>query len=122
MTKARPYSSGLACRNPRGMVGDASASVAFSLPVGGVGVLAGADEFGTAIRFVVALVMGPTLLGTKFHSITSSAATSNVAGTVRPSAFAALRLMASSNLVGWRIGMSLGFAPFRIWPTMSAML
>src|SRR6516225_10757361 len=114
MTKARPYSSGLACRNPRGMVGDASASVAFSLPVGGVGVLAGADEFGTAIRFVVALVMGPTLLGTKFHSMTSSAVVSNKGGTERPSASAVLRSMARLNLVGCSIGSSPGFAPRRI--------
>jgi hypothetical protein len=34
------------------------------------------------------------------HSITSSAATSRPAGTVRPSALAVLRLMAVSNLVG----------------------
>src|SRR6266436_2989682 len=34
------------------------------------------------------------------HSITSSAATSNVSGIVRPSAFAVFRLMTSSNLVG----------------------
>ena len=34
------------------------------------------------------------------YSITSSAATSSVAGTVRPSAFAALRLMTNSNFVG----------------------
>src|SRR3977135_3279729 len=33
------------------------------------------------------------------HSITSSAATSSVGGTVRPSAFAVLRLISSSNLV-----------------------
>src|SRR5262249_8675398 len=35
-----------------------------------------------------------------FHSITSSASASSVAGTSRPSAFAALRLMTSSYLVG----------------------
>ena len=52
------------------------------------------------------------------HSITSSAATSRVAGTVRPSAFAALRLITSSNLVGCINGMSLGFAPLRIWSAM----
>jgi len=34
------------------------------------------------------------------YSITSWAATSNVFGTVRPSALAVLRLMTSSNLVG----------------------
>ena len=41
---------------------------------------------------------------------------------MRPSAFAVLRLMASSNLVGRRMGMSAGFAPLRIWPTMTATL
>src|SRR5262245_35747796 len=35
-----------------------------------------------------------------FYSITSSARVSNVDGTVRPSAFALLRLMTSSNFVG----------------------
>ena len=34
------------------------------------------------------------------YSITSSAAASSLSGTVRPSAFAVLRLMASSNFVG----------------------
>ena len=36
----------------------------------------------------------------RLYSITSSAATSKVCGTVRPSAFAVLRLMTKSNLVG----------------------
>ena len=35
-----------------------------------------------------------------FHSITSSASASSVFGTLRPSVFAVLRLMTSSNLVG----------------------
>jgi hypothetical protein len=39
---------------------------------------------------------------------------SSSGGTVRPSAFAVLRLMAKTNLVGWKMGMSAGFAPFRI--------
>jgi hypothetical protein len=37
---------------------------------------------------------------TAIHSITSSALASSVGGTVRPSAFAVLRLITSSNLVG----------------------
>jgi len=49
-----------------------------------------------------------------FHSITSSARPSMVAGTVMPSAFAVLRLITSSNLVGCSTGRSLGLAPFRI--------
>jgi hypothetical protein len=36
----------------------------------------------------------------RFYSITSSAMASNEGGTSRPSAFAVLRLMTSSNLVG----------------------
>src|SRR5262249_184669 len=48
------------------------------------------------------------------HSITSSVRASSVGGTVRPSAFAALRLMTSSNLVGCSIGRSAGLAPLKI--------
>src|SRR5215471_4198560 len=48
------------------------------------------------------------------YSITSSARASSVGGTVRPSAFAALRLMTSSNLVGCSIGRSAGLAPLKI--------
>jgi hypothetical protein len=42
------------------------------------------------------------------YSITSSSRASGVGGTVRPSAFAVLRLMTSSNLVGCSIGRSAG--------------
>src|SRR5205085_10734671 len=45
------------------------------------------------------------------HSITSSARTSKVDGTARPSALAVLRLITSSNLVGAWTGRSPGFAP-----------
>src|SRR5205807_257163 len=48
------------------------------------------------------------------HSITSSARASSVGGMVRPSVFAVLRLMTSSNLVGCWTGRSDGFAPFMI--------
>src|SRR6516165_5309108 len=48
------------------------------------------------------------------HSITSSAATSSVGGTSRPSILAVLRLIASSNIVGCSTGRSAGFAPLRI--------
>ena len=51
------------------------------------------------------------------YSITSSAMESNVGGTVRPSVFAVLRLITSSNFVGCWIGSSVGLAPFRIRPT-----
>src|SRR5262249_13628562 len=48
------------------------------------------------------------------HSITSSAATSSLSGTARPSVFAVLRFMANSYLVGCWTGSSATFAPFRI--------
>src|SRR5262249_49590326 len=51
------------------------------------------------------------------HSITSSAVASSVCGTSRRSAFAALRLMANSNLVGWTTGRSAGRAPLSTLPT-----
>ena len=51
------------------------------------------------------------------HSITSSAATSNVCGIIRPSAFAVLRLIARLNFVACWTGSSAGRAPFRIRPT-----
>src|SRR5262249_15570576 len=50
------------------------------------------------------------------HSITSSAMARSVSGTVRPSAFAVLRLRISSNLVGCWTGRSAGFSPLRIRP------
>src|SRR5262249_51761727 len=51
------------------------------------------------------------------HSITSSARASSFGGTSRPSAFAVLRLMASSNFAACSIGRSAGFAPARILAT-----
>src|SRR5215510_13407832 len=54
------------------------------------------------------------------HSITSSARASNMGGTSRPSAFAVLRLMISSNLVGCSTGRSAGTAPFKILSTKTA--
>src|SRR4029077_5255266 len=53
------------------------------------------------------------LLARAPHSITSLASASSVGGTVRPSAFAVLRLMTSSNFVGRSTGRSDGFAPLR---------
>jgi len=50
------------------------------------------------------------------YSITSSASASSVGGTARGSAFAALRLITSSNLVGCKTGRSAGLAPLRIRP------
>src|SRR5215831_4518950 len=54
------------------------------------------------------------------HSITSSARASSDGGTARPRAFAVVRLMTRSNLVGCSTGMSPGFAPRRILSTKSA--
>src|SRR6476619_8538843 len=51
------------------------------------------------------------------HSITSSARASSVSGTVRPSAFAVLRLMINSNFVGACTGRSAGFSPLRMRST-----
>src|SRR5262245_58757254 len=51
------------------------------------------------------------------HSITSSARASKVGGTSRPSAFAVLRLIVRSILVGNSIGKSPGLAPLRIRST-----
>ncbi len=48
------------------------------------------------------------------HWMTWSARTSTDCGIVRPSAFAVLRLMTSSNFVGCSTGRSAGLAPFRI--------
>jgi hypothetical protein len=51
------------------------------------------------------------------YSITSSARASSEGGTVRPSAFAVLRLITSSNLVGACTGSSPGLAPRRMRST-----
>ena len=55
-------------------------------------------------------------LGAPAHSMTLSARSSSAAGSVRPSAFAVLRLMIISNLVGCSTGRSAGFAPLRMRP------
>src|SRR6516165_6547530 len=54
------------------------------------------------------------------YSITSSARASSVGVTVRPNAFATLRLIASSNLVGACTGRSAGLAPPRMRSMYSA--
>src|SRR5262249_34600117 len=55
-----------------------------------------------------------------YHSITSSARASKVGGTSRPRAFAVLRLITSSYLVGACTGRSAGFSPLRMRSTYSA--
>src|SRR5207237_2395759 len=54
------------------------------------------------------------------HSMTSSARVRIEGGTVRPSAFAVLRLTTSSNRVGCSTGRSAGLAPLRILSTYPA--
>ena len=54
------------------------------------------------------------------YSITSSARASSVGGIVRPSAWAVLRLIASSYLVGACTGRSAGFSPLRTRSTYPA--
>jgi len=65
------------------------------------------------------LMRGQVALGQKrtVYSTTSSAIARTPDGIVRPSALAALRLMISSNLVGWATGRSAGFSPLRTRPT-----
>src|SRR5215510_7527654 len=54
------------------------------------------------------------------HSMTSSARAKTTGGMVMPSAFAVLRLMTSSNLVGNSTGKSPGLLPFKILSTYAA--
>src|SRR5262249_35744610 len=51
-----------------------------------------------------------------YHSITSSARASNVAGISTPIVLAVCRLMTSSNLVACIIGKSAAFSPLRMRP------
>ena len=55
-----------------------------------------------------------------FHSMTSSARTSNICGTSRPNAFAAWRLITNSYLVGACTGRSAGLVPLRMRSTYEA--
>ena len=50
------------------------------------------------------------------YSITSSAATSSLSGTVRPSILAVRALMTSSTLLDCTTGKSVGLAPLRMRP------
>ena len=62
----------------------------------------------------------PALAQAKHYSITSSARASTLGGIARRSAFAVLRLIASSNFVGCSTGRSDGLAPFKILSTWIA--
>ena|ERR1700730_3557256 len=59
----------------------------------------------------------PACQAKSYHSMTSSARARSEGGIARPSAFAVLRLMTSSNFVGCSTGRSDGFAPLRILST-----
>jgi len=59
----------------------------------------------------------PTALLSGPHSITSSARASRLSGTVRPSAFAVLRLITNSYFVGACTGRSAGFSPLKMRST-----
>ena len=65
----------------------------------------------------IAAVSSAVAAEASVYSITSSARASSEGGTSRPSAFAVLRLMASTSFVGNSIGKSPGLAPFRILST-----
>src|SRR5262249_35860745 len=54
------------------------------------------------------------------HSITSSARATKLLGILRPRAFAVLRLMLTSSLLGCCTGNSAGFAPLRMRSTYPA--
>src|SRR6516225_6162462 len=56
-------------------------------------------------------------LASSHYSITSSARASNVGGTVRPSAFAVLRLSTKSYLTGACTGRAVGLSPLRMRST-----
>src|SRR5262249_45954203 len=56
-----------------------------------------------------------------FHSITSSASRRKESRTVRPSAFAAIILTISSNLIGDCTGRSAGFSPRKMRSTYEAV-
>src|SRR5436190_9655453 len=61
-----------------------------------------------------------TSFGWRTHSITLSARATSNGGRSIPSVFAVLRLMLNSYLVGWKMGISAGFAPFSILSAKSA--
>src|SRR5258708_28269745 len=65
----------------------------------------------------VPLPKSATFGSAELYSITSSARTSSVGGTVRPSALAVFMLITSSNLVGCSTGRSAGLVPLRLLST-----
>src|SRR5438067_13292048 len=101
----------------RSNVGHKQASPVFcACPVLILGVLTwlGSPADGTPayFQFRIASNGGPYLRSER-HSMTLSARTRMVCGTVNPSFLALLRLSTSSNFVGCSMGNSAGFAPFK---------
>ena len=74
-------------------------------------------DIGTQLRHVRYGPEADSCSATRRYSIASSARARNEGGTVRPSAFAVLRLITSSNLVGCSTGRSAGLVPLRILST-----
>jgi len=93
-----------------------------------LGLVEGATENAAVVQALIdnlierGLNLSPTPIDAvrNVYSITSSARPSSGSGTVRPSAFAVLRLTVSSNLVGCWTGRSIGLAPLRIRSTYVA--
>jgi len=71
-------------------------------------------DFDTAFATLIQHRAGALLIARE--SVTSSARASRLSGTVRPSAFAVVRLRTNSNLVDCTTGRSAGLAPLRIRP------
>ena len=69
------------------------------------------------LRVVIAAPMYSSRGCPSGHWMTCSAFSNTDCGIVSPSAFAVLRLMTSSNLMGCSMGRSAGFAPFRTLST-----
>jgi hypothetical protein len=82
----------------------------------GLGGRSGHPQIARRVRILTLSVISPPSIAAlrKVYSITSSARTSNDDGTSRPSAFAVLRLITSSNVAGCMTGRSAAFVPFRI--------
>src|SRR6516225_2826481 len=77
------------------------------------------DQHGCDVRFVPKADI-PRCGRDRRYSITSSAATRKLCGTVMPSAFAVFKFISSSNFSGWVIGRSPGAVPFKILSTYQA--
>ncbi len=75
------------------------------------------ESSATPATYGIAAARARTSRRRSIHSITSSALACSVIGTLRPSAFAVLRLITRANLVGACTGRSAGFSPLRMRST-----